>query len=177
MARIVIETLLRQLNAAYRTDPFCALRRNVESVRPEEWDIRPATWQVAEFGADPELSIGDMVAHIAGAKFMYADCAFGGASLEWTDIALPPTRDMTSMLAWLDEGHRAFADGLAALQDDAELAAERPVPWRIPMRRDQLISIIISHDLYHSGEINRQRSLIRGAEGWARTAAPETRPG
>jgi hypothetical protein len=172
MTRIAIETLVRELNAAYRADPFCSLRGNLKSVRPEEWDIRPATWQVAEFGNLPELSIGDIVAHVAGAKFMYADRAFGDASLEWAEIALPPTRDMETMLAWLDEGHRTFAEGLAALQNDDELAAERPAPWRLPMRRDQLISIIISHDLYHSGEINRQRALIRGAEGWSRAAGP-----
>jgi hypothetical protein len=40
------------------------------------------------------------------------------------------------------------------------------------MLRRQLLTIMISHDLYHSGEINRQRSLIRGAEGWDRGASP-----
>jgi hypothetical protein len=170
MGRIAIETLLGQLEAAYRRDPFSALRRNVESVKPEEWDVKPATWSVDEFGTDPELSICDIITHVAGAKFMYADRAFGDAVLEWGTIAIPPP-DMPARLAWLDEGHRGFAAGLAALTDDSELLVERPAPWRMPMRREQLIGIIISHDLYHSGEINRQRSLIRGAAGWDRDPA------
>ena len=74
------------------------------------------------------------------------------------------------MLTWLDEGYDRFAGGLEGLLDDGELAVERPAPWRSPLRRDQLIVIVINHDLYHSGEINRQRSLLRGAEGWQREA-------
>jgi hypothetical protein len=171
MTRIAIETLLKQLNAAYRNDPFCALRRNVESVRPDEWAVRPAGWTVEVFGSDPELSICDIVLHVAGAKFMYADRAFGDATMEWGDIR-PPALDMTSVLAWLEEAHRQFAAGLAGLTDDAQLAEERLAPWRLPMRREHLISIIISHDLYHAGEINRQRALIRGSQGWERSGQP-----
>jgi hypothetical protein len=32
-----------------------------------------------------------------------------------------------------------------------------------------MIGIVINHDLYHAGEINRQRDMIRGAEGWDRS--------
>ena len=169
MSRIAIDMLVGQMNAAYRDDPFHALRKNLGSVRPDEWDVRPAGWSVEEFGANPELSICHLALHVAGAKFMYADRAFGAASLEWADIKLPAL-DMEAVLAWLDEGHRTFAEGLAALQDDAELSVERPAPWRAPLRRQQLIGIVINHDLYHSGEINRQRALIRGTEGWERGA-------
>jgi hypothetical protein len=172
MGRAAIETLLHVMDVAYRADPFSALRRNVESVRPDEWHIRPAKWSVDEFGTLPELSICDVVMHVAGAKHMYADRAFGACKLEWGSIPLPPSRDMPAVLDWLEAGHRLLADGLAALGDDSELAVERPAPWRLPMRRQQLITIMISHDLYHAGEINRQRSLIRGAEGWDRAAAP-----
>ena len=72
------------------------------------------------------------------------------------------------MLAWLDEGHAVFAAGLAALEDDAELAVKRPAPWGAPLRRELMIGIVINHDLYHAGEINRQGDMIRGAEGWDR---------
>ena len=70
------------------------------------------------------------------------------------------------------KGHRKLVDGLAALQDDAELVLERPAPWRMPMRREQLIAIVMNHDVYHSGEINRQRALIRGVD---RKPAPRKR--
>jgi uncharacterized damage-inducible protein DinB len=169
MTRIAIEVWERRLKAAYRNDPFHALRKNVESVRPDEWGVRPAEHSVEEFGTQPELSICDLVLHVAGAKHMYADRIFGAAELEWEQIRLPASLDMDSVLAWLEEGHRQLADGLAALEDDAALAEQRPAPWRTPMTREQLLGIVINHDLYHSGEINRQRALIRGAQGWQRT--------
>jgi uncharacterized damage-inducible protein DinB len=169
MARSAIEFTERRLAAAYRDDPFHSLRRNVESVNADEWDVRPAEWSVEEFGKQPELSICDLTAHVGGAKVMYADRIFGDARLEWGDIKLP-SRDIESMLRWLDEGHQALADGLAALRDDSELAEERPAPWRRPLSRERLLSIVVNHDLYHSGEINRQRALLRGATGWDRTA-------
>jgi uncharacterized damage-inducible protein DinB len=158
----------RMLDEAYRTDPWSALRKNIASVRPEEWDIRPATWSKDEFGTDPELSICDVALH-TGAKYMYADRAFGDASLEWGTIKPPASRSMEDVLAWLDEAHRLMMDGLASLEDDAQLEDQRQAPWRTPMRRRALIALITNHDLYHAGEINRQRALIRGAEGWDRT--------
>lgn len=172
MSRTAIDMLLRQMEAAYRGDPFHALRKNLESVRPDEWDVRPAEWSVDVFGTDPELSICDIVAHVTGAKLMYANHAFGDASLEWTDLAaaMPKTRDMETRLSLLDAAHRQFTEGLAALQDDSELAVERPAPWRMPLSRARYIGIVLNHDLYHSGEINRQRALLRGAKGWAQGA-------
>jgi uncharacterized damage-inducible protein DinB len=168
MKRAAIDVWTARLEAAYRADPFHALRKNIESVRPDEWEVRPASWSVEEFGTQPELSVCDLVFHVGGAKYMYADRAFGEMKLEWTDIALPASRDMQEVLAWLDGGHRLLVEGMAALTDDAQLTEARLAPWRLPLTREQLLGIIINHDLYHSGEINRQRALLRGAEGWAR---------
>jgi uncharacterized damage-inducible protein DinB len=39
----------------------------------------------------------------------------------------------------------------------------------VPMPVREFVTIMINHDLYHSGEINRQRALIRGSDGWERT--------
>jgi hypothetical protein len=173
MGRTAIETLLHMMDVAYRADPFSALRRNVESVRPDEWHIRPAKWATDEFGTWPELSICDVVLHVAGAKHMYASCAFADAPISMDDLK-PPALDMPAVLSWLDDGHRRLVDGLAALGDDIELMEERPAPWgqAYKMQRQLLITMMISHDLYHSGEVNRQRALIRGAEGWDRDAPP-----
>jgi hypothetical protein len=164
MSRVGIEFWLRRLEAAYRTDPFHAFRKNLESVRPEEWDVKPAEWSVEEFGNQPELSICDLALHAGGAHFMYANKTFGDGSMEWGDIHAPE-RDMASVFAWLDEGHQLLADGLAALTEDAQLAEERH--FYRPVPRELLLGIVINHDLYHSGEINRQRALLRGATGWA----------
>lgn len=167
MPRARIEALLHMMDVAYRADPFSALRRNVESVRPDEWNIAPAEWSAAEFGEhDPELSICQLTLHVAGAKYMYANRAFGDGSYQWGSIPLPAALDMPSVLAWLEDGHQQLSAGLASLVDDAELAVERNAPWGTPMKREQFVTIMISHDLYHAGEINRQRALIRGAKGW-----------
>jgi uncharacterized damage-inducible protein DinB len=168
VTRTAIDHFVRRMEAAYRADPFHALRKNLESVSAAEWDVRPSEWSATEFGTQPELSICDLALHAGGAKYMYAERAFSAAMLEWSGIALPAARDMPTVLTWLDEGHRQLSSGLAALADDSELVAERPAPWRTRMSREQLLSIIINHDLYHSGEINRQRALLRGAGGWDR---------
>ena len=166
MARTEIDALRRMLDEAYRTDPFCALRKNLSSVRPEEWDVRPAEYRVDEFGTQPELSICDIALH-TGAKYMYADRAFGDATLEWHTIKPPASRSIEDVLTWLDEAHHLMMDGLASLDDDARLADQRQAPWRTPMKRRSLIALITNHDLYHAGEVNRQRALIRGATGWS----------
>lgn len=168
MSRTGIEFWMRRLEAAYRTDPFHAFRKNLESVQPDAWDVRPAEWSIDEFGTQPELSICDLALHVGGAQFMYADRAFGDASLEWGDIHVPPSRDMASVFAWLDEGYQALRRGLEELTDDTELTAERQAPWRMPLTREQLLTLVGNHQLYHSGEVNRQRALLRGADGWAR---------
>jgi hypothetical protein len=170
ISRIAIETTLRQMDAAYRGDPFSALRRNVESVTPEEWRITPETWSAEEFGTQPELSICDIVVHVGAAKYMYANRAFGDETMQWGDVLLPPSFEMPAVLDWLEGGYRQLRDGLAALRGDEELQAKRFAPWGLQLKRAQLVSIMISHDLYHAGEINRQRALVRGARGWKRPA-------
>jgi hypothetical protein len=169
MGRVAIDVIRTMLEQAYRTDPFSALRKNLASVKPEEWDVRPAEWSVDEFGTQPELSICDIALH-TGAKYMYADRAFGDASLEWDTIKPPPSRSMEDVLAWLDGAQQLMLDGLDALEDDAQLEDQRQAPWRTPMKRRSLIAMISNHDLYHAGEVNRQRALIRGANGWDRKA-------
>lgn len=167
MARTEIEVIQRMVEQAYRTDPWSALRKNLASVTPEEWDVRPAEWSTQEFGTEPELSICDIALH-TGAKYMYVDRAFGDASLEWQTIKGPASRSKDDVLAWLDRAHGLMMDGLASLEDDAQLEDTRQAPWRTPMKRRSLIAIITNHDLYHAGEVNRQRALIRGAKGWDR---------
>jgi hypothetical protein len=166
VTRANIQLLERQLEAAYRTDPFHALRKNIESVLPGEWHTAPGEHSAAVFGDQPELSICDVVVHVGGAMRMYADRAFGTGTLQWGGITVPASFEMGPVLTWLDEGHALVADGLRALADDAELLVERPAPWGMPLARGLMVGLMINHALYHSGEVNRQRALIRGATGW-----------
>ncbi len=165
MSRTALDLLTRALEAAYRADTAHSLLENLSDVRPEEWEARPAEPQESVFGTDPELSIADIVNHVGAAKYMYGDYAFGGASKQWGDLGAP-SGDMEATLAWLDEGHRTFADAVAALEDDSQLAVERQAHSGRMVPTERLSSLMINHDLYHSGEINRQRALVRGSSGW-----------
>jgi hypothetical protein len=151
MARIEIELLKANLEAAHRTDRFHSIRNNLEPVTEDEWSLRPADYSVELFGTDPELSIGDLAMHVAGA-------------MRWDGIRVPGT-DRAAVLAWLDANVMAMIEGLLALPDDAALALERETHWGAPMPVAWFVRTMTNHMLYHSGEINRQLSIIRGTGG------------
>lgn len=165
MGRAGIDVMVAALEAAYRGDRFHSLLGNLGDVTDEEWGTQPAEYSAEVFGTQPELSIADLVRHVAGAKLMWTNHAFGDGSLTWGEVRAP-SDDRAGVMAWLDEAHSAFAGAVAELGDDSELAAERTAHWGRPLATQSIVSIVINHDLYHSGEINRQRSLIRGASGW-----------
>lgn len=168
MPRIALDILTRALEAAYRGDDWHSLRSNLRAVRPEHWHVKPAHPAVEVFGSadEADLSIADRGAHVGWAKFMYGSHAFRGGTLDLASVA-PSSREMAPMLAWLDEAHRYFQDAVATIEDDAELTVARPTPWVGPLPTERIISIVINYDLYHSCQINQQRSLIQGADGWA----------
>jgi uncharacterized damage-inducible protein DinB len=167
MARTQIELLAGALEAAYRSDRWHALLNNLAPVTDSEWDIRPSDYSVDVFGSQPELSIGDLARHVAGAFVMYGNRAFGDGTMTWERIQAPGF-DKTATLAWLDEGYRGLAAGLAALADDSSLDELKTAHWGEPTPVRRFIAIMTNHMLYHAGEINRQLSLIRGATGWQR---------
>ena len=181
MPRAVLDLIAERLESAYRGDGFHSLRGNLESVLDAEWDVRPARPSVEEFGAQPErlnpvigrwepwshLSIADLVLHAGIPKLLYAARVRGDLALDWADIVLPRSHDRADMMAWLDDAHRTLQEAAAGLADDADLAIMRPVPSLMRSLGDVLWTQV-AHDLYHAGEVNRQRALMRGAEGWAR---------
>ena len=170
MGRAGIEVMLAAVEAAYRGDRFHSLLQNLEDVSDEEWGTRPAGYSSEVFGDQPELSIADLVRHVGGAKLMWTNHSFGDRTLTWGEVR-PPSEDRGAVMGWLNDAHAGFAAAVAALEDDAELAVDRMAHWGRPLRTQAIVSIVINHDLYHSGEINRQRALIRGAEGFE---APST---
>jgi hypothetical protein len=113
MSRVLINHFSAAFEAAYRTDPFHAFRKNLDSATPEEWDVRPSDWSRDEFGDHPELTICDLAFHVGGGLVMYANRAFGDATMGWGDIATAQSREKAMVLAWLDEVQAAFAAGLA----------------------------------------------------------------
>jgi len=164
MSRVEIETLCRALEAAYRGDEHHALLENLRDERDHEWDARPAEYSVEVFGGDPQLSVADLMRHVGATKQWWTNHAFGDASLEWR-LAGPPSDDRARIMGWLDAEHARFADAVAALSSDADLDAEHRTFSGQTITTREVVDSLIHHDLYHSGEVNRQRALLRGVSG------------
>jgi hypothetical protein len=160
--RLEVEILSRLADDAYRGEGTQSLLANLRSVRDEDWTVLPPGGGRA---------IGSIAEHAGWCKWMYQDYAFGAATLRGDLPPLvpeggAPSRPPVELFAWMDEGHRRWLDSIRALADDAELDRPRLAVWgeRLPTRR--LVEILITHDIYHAGEINHLRSLIQGTDRW-----------
>lgn len=156
MGREGIEQYLYMMDRAFDSqDGWHSLMKNLGAVKDDEWD-----W-VPERG---KRSIGELAEH-CGARYMYANHAFGDRTMTWETMPAPPPRaDHAGIIAWLREGFRRMREGVAALADDGELLRHRGAPWEDGRELETrwLISIMIQHDLYHAGEINHVRALRQG---------------
>ncbi len=52
------------------------------------------------------------------------------------------------------------------VQDDAELDVPRKAHWGEMLPTYDLVVIMLEHDLYHAGEINRTRALLQADDKW-----------
>ena len=161
-SRTAVDTLAWLIEEAFAGDPAHSLMVNLGDLQDHEWSALPP-------GCG--RSIADILEHVAWSKWMYEDYAFGSASLRGDQPPLVPaagacTRPPGELLAWLAEGHRRWLASVRALPDDAELDRQRLTNWgeRLPTR--SIIRIMIAHDLYHAGEINHLRALLRGNDRW-----------
>jgi hypothetical protein len=68
--------------------------------------------------------------------------------------------------AWLVESHARLMDAVSTLTDE-DLAVERYANWGELRPTRWLCSVLLQHDVYHAGEINRMRSLLAGEDRWA----------
>jgi uncharacterized damage-inducible protein DinB len=161
-SRTAIDTLVWLIGDAFENDPSHSLLANLRDLSDEEWTALPP---------GGGRSIADIVEHVAWAKWMYEDYAFGSASLRGDQPPMVPaagarSRPPDQLIAWLMDGHRRWLASIRALDDDSELERDRLTNWgeRLPTR--VLIRILIAHDVYHAGEINHLRALLRGADRW-----------
>ncbi len=161
--RVALETLIWLSADAFEGDPAHSLLANLRDLRDEDWTTLPP---------GGSRTIADIVEHVAWAKWMYEDYAFGSASLRGDQPPLVPvygarSRPAGELLDWLMAGHRRWLASVRALSDDTELERERLSNWgeRLPTRT--LIRILIAHDLYHAGEVNHLRALLHGSDRWA----------
>ena len=161
-SHIAIDTLASLTVDAFEGDPDQSLLAAVRALRDEDWTALPP-------GAG--RSAAAILEHVGWAKWMYADYAFGAASLRGDQPPLvppagAPSRPRDELMPWLTAGHRRWLAAVRALADDAELDRERLTNWgeRAPTR--VLIRILIGHDFYHAGEINHLRAILQGTDRW-----------
>ena len=161
-SRTAIDTLAWLIDDAFAGDPAHSLLANLRDLPDEDWTALPPSGG---------RSIADILEHVAWSKWMYEDYAFGSASLRGDQPPLVPaqgarSRPRDQLLAWLTDGQRRWLASVRALPNDTELDRERLTNWgeRLPTR--VIIRILIAHDLYHAGEINHLRALLRGTDSW-----------
>jgi uncharacterized damage-inducible protein DinB len=138
-----------------------ALMPNLRSVPDTAWHATPDGLS---------RSIESIAVHVGTCKIMYANHAFGDASLRFDMPAVEPWRpgeaEMAEVLPWLEAAHQALVDHVAALADDAELDAPRRANWGELRPTRWLIAAMVTHDAYHAGEINHLRSLMSDDDRW-----------
>ncbi len=146
-----VSQLLYLLDEAFEAQKWHSLLNNLRAVAPDDW-----TW-VPPGG---RRSIRDIVLHVGGGKRMYHNHAFGDASLTWDDPVIADVDavfTIPSALEWLHQGQQRLRQSISALTDDDLLF---PRKTHLGMKETRwIISVLITHDLYHAGEINHLRCL------------------
>ena len=151
MTTPAVSQLLFLLDEAFEDQKWHSLLTNLRAVTPDDW-----TW----VPPDGRRSIRDIVLHVGGGKLVYQNLAFGDASLSWDDPVVEDNEAVAtipSAIEWLRQGQQRFRQSVVALNDDELLL---PRKTHLGMKETRLIiSTIITHDLYHAGEINHIRCL------------------
>ena len=161
-SRTAIETLAGFIEEAYEGDSDQSLLANLRNLREQDWDSIPP---------GGGRSIADILEHVGWCKWMYEDYAFGKGTLRGDQPPLVPpggarTRPRDELLDWLKEGHKHWLASVRALANDAELDRKRLTNWGEYFSTRVIIRIMISHDLYHAGEINHIRALLQSNDQW-----------
>ncbi len=166
-SRSALDAYLYLLEEAFRgvgieqSNESQALLPNLRSVPDDAWHRLPD-------GA--ARTIESIAIHVGACKIMYANHAFGDASLRFDLPEVEPWRpgeaEMADVLPWLETAHEALVAHVAALGDDGELDVERRANWGEPRPTRWLIAAMITHDAYHAGEINHLRSLMGDDDRW-----------
>lgn len=163
--KVAVNTLLFVMDNAFEKSRSHSLASNLRSVTEEDYTRE-----------HEGRSIREMVRHVAAAKHVYDNQAFGDASLfipDFQERIYESTATMAEDLEWLRHGYEGLRASVAAL-DDANLAEQRPVHMGGTREAREIISIMIEHDLYHAGEINHLRALMQDTDYW-RGREPATR--
>jgi uncharacterized damage-inducible protein DinB len=165
LPQIAVNELLFLMDNAFADSRAHSLLNNLSAVTE------------ADYARDHQgRSIREMVRHLAAAKHVYDNQAFGDASLFMPALQsriYESDATLAEDVDWLRHGQQQLRASLAGL-DDADLSTPRPVHMGGTLPTRQIISIMIEHDLYHAGEINHLRALMQNTDYW-RGREPATR--
>ncbi len=162
MSQAVVEQFLYVLGEAFET-----VMGTVRSLEEGDCDWAPPRGSRTIIG---------IVRHIAGAKHMSDDYAFGPGKLTWEEPPMSIERPLPELIDWLRDGQRRLVDHISAL-DDADLLKPRRVHWGRERETRWILANIITHDLFHAGEINHLRALSQDNDRWEwETDEPATPP-
>jgi uncharacterized damage-inducible protein DinB len=137
-----------------------SLMVNLATVEDRAWRARPA---------GIVRTIESIALHIGSCKVMYRDHAFGSRTLTSSSSETQPWADgeapMASTMEWLRQAHDRLMLDVRSLTDQ-DLTQARCANWGELRETRWLLSMLLQHDVYHSGEINHLRSLIAGEDRW-----------
>jgi uncharacterized damage-inducible protein DinB len=137
-----------------------ALMTNLATVDESMWRARPE---------GSVRTIEAIALHVGACKVMYADHAFGSRSLTWESPEVAPWPEgrapMAAVLEWLRETHTRLMAHVARLSDE-DLLRPRMANWGQEAETRWLLSMLLTHDAYHAGEINRIRAVLAGEDRW-----------
>jgi len=161
MPRTEVLTLVRLSERSFEGDPHQSLIANLRRLRRIDWNTPPPGGR---------RTIGDILEHVGWAKWMYADYAFGSASLPGDKPPMIPkggasVRPTEELMIWIKEGHQKWISAVESLQDD-ELDVLRLTNWGERLSARHLIENLICHDLYHAGEVNHVRAILQNDDQW-----------
>jgi uncharacterized damage-inducible protein DinB len=157
-SRAEVEALLFLMDRAFEESRPHSLLQNLSAVSEADY-VR------ADNGG---RTIREMVRHVASAKQVYENQAFGDATLfipALRERVFESSAGLAEDIEWLRHGHAALRASVAKL-DDVDLAQERPVHMGGKLETRAIIAIMIEHDAYHAGEINHLRAVLQDTDYW-----------
>src|SRR6476646_10175052 len=123
-ADTAVSQYLYLLDQAFQNSRWHSLLGNLNAVTPDDWLWVPP---------DGRRSIADIVEHVAGAKLMYENQAFGDGKLTWDDPFLlggDRLATIESATEWLKEAQAHLRESITDL-DDSELLQLRMHPSQV----------------------------------------------
>lgn len=157
--RDILNFLVWQLDQAFEFKPEHSLIANLSTATPEMLDQLPPSGG---------RTLRDIMAHCASVKRMHIAHAFGDGELGWWETwdgdGELKDADFEALVAWLRRAHAEAQAAVRGLEEDGELLMERRTHWGELRQTRFIIDAVLSHDIYHAGEVGHLRGLLQHAD-------------